>query len=267
MMQFKVSNQWQGPVDPRLAFSFCAAMLSQDTPFMQISKRRGQQTAKEVMETFYAETTSQKSALVQTLTNCLEHNRRVITQADAHIILASFSCLVRQAFRDYKVNNLIGSDYYTFILPFFVDMPLSPAVSLPFSTSWDSWHAAHIYSATDPYDIASHEWVGCMSTDNTNPITIEAPMRKIRFIVTDDALSPTSYSVSVVGKDNRGQFTLHGNVMRNGTMFLRRTDARGIDWDWLVTMTTFGIVGLWGSSDGFPYIKGSIWLWVNGWTD
>ena len=176
---------------------------------------------------------------------------------------------------------MMGSDYYTFILPFALDVPMDHGLGkatppLPFADehdcAWEDWHADQILTMTSYPFLSLGQWVGCYSYTYPNTPEIDAPMMDIAFSVTaggsTESFDPASADTTVhgTGRDSIGTFTLHGSVERTGHVMLVKTYEDGKDWDWNCAMTPFGIGGVWGPR-GSEVVNGSVWLWKKDWTE
>lgn len=276
-------------------------MLSQDTPEIPLFRM-----------------TSPKAALERFLVNrckLIELNLQVaadrqrfssdvgaepeVSQSDAQVLIGAFSGALRRAYREYRIRRLIGVQYYTFVLPLALDIPLVEPVStnddgnialpVPFTADddatpqstahWDSWHTSQIASLSTPEALSSGTWVGsysynsssCTSSSSQSP-DFDAPMLGMQMTVTSDG------ALLATGHDSVGPFTLAGSVSKDGAIRARKIYAgpRGPRWEWWARITPWGIGGVWGPLLGdegetghaatTPKVSGALWLWKEGWT-
>lgn len=289
-------------LDPRLAFSFCAAMLSQDTPEIPLFRMSSPKAA---LERFLVN----RCKLIELNLQLASERERyssagsepAISQADAQVLLGAFSAALRRAFREYRIRRLIGMSYYTFVLPFALDIPLVSdtdrsslvtendcSLPVPFATasgspaneSWEYWHTSHIAALSKPEAISTGTWVGSYSYNTCAGISIsspsgtstspdfDAPMQSISFTVTPDG------ALLATGHDSIGAFTLAGSISPDGAIRARKVYAgpRGPRWEWWARVTPWGITGVWGPLTGegmderTPTVSGALWLWKEAWT-
>lgn len=201
-----------------------------------------------------------------------------MTQAEAHIIIGAFSSLLRHAFREYRVRRLIGSDYYTFILPFALDVPMDHGINdtqppIPFANdpklpqrTWEDWHSEQLSVMTSKDFLRKGQWVGCYSYIYPNIPEIDAPMMDVAFDFETESTEEDATAVNATGIDSLGDFTLDGFVERTGHVTLHKIYADGKRWEWNCQMTPFGIGGVWGPPNS-DVVNGSVWLWKKSWTE
>ena len=270
-------------VSNRLAFAYCATMLSQDTPEAPLL---GASTQRAAMNAFFTSRCRDFAKRLQASapsspTEVAQPRRQTtrMTQAEAQVIIGAFSSLLRHAFREYRVRRLIGADYYTFILPFALDVPMDHGIKaieppLPFvdhdeipQRSWEDWHADQIDVMTSYEFLSTGRWVGCYSYTYPKVPEIDAPMMDICFdFTTSSAGMSDATAVRATGTDSIGDFILHGFVERTGHVSLSKVYEHGTRWDWNCQMTPFGIGGVWGPPDS-DIVNGSVWLWKKEWTE
>lgn len=201
-----------------------------------------------------------------------------MSQAEAQIIIGAFSSLLRHAFREYRVRRLIGSDYYTFILPFALDVPMDHGIRstrppVPFAEetdeverTWEDWHADQVHDMTCYDFLTTGQWVGCYSYIYPNVPEIDAPMMDVAFDFTSGSQDEAATAVLATGVDSIGSFRLDGEVERTGHVCLNKVYEDGTRWEWNCQMTPFGIGGVWGPPNS-DVVNGSVWLWKKGWTE
>lgn len=269
-------------VSDRLAFSYCATMLSQDSAEVPLL---GASNPRAAMNAFFTNRCSDfakrlKLSAHASSTDLAVARRHTTTMssAEAQIIIGAFSSLLRHAFREYRVRRLIGADYYTFILPFALDVPMdhhTPGVQppLPFSDdaestqrSWEDWHTDHIKHMTSYNFLTTGIWVGCYSYTYPNTPEIDAPMMDIAFRFSGGSTDDAATAIHATGTDSLGNFTLAGFVERSGHVGLTKLYEHGKRWEWNCQMTPFGIGGVWGPP-GTDVVNGSVWLWKKEWTE
>ncbi|KAL9087962.1 MAG: hypothetical protein Q9159_003317 [Coniocarpon cinnabarinum] len=276
MQIIKAINDGCGEVDSavsdRLAFCYCATMLSQDTPEAPLL---GASNARAAINAFFTSRCRDfanrlKASAIPSSDVLSPHAHRQttrMTQAEAQIIIGAFSSLLRHAFREYRVRRLI-------------DVPMDHnrsrlRPSLPFSDrqpdhvrTWEEWHADQIEEMTSYEFLATGPWVGCYSL-NVHPSVpeIDAPMMDIEFDFTaGGATEDDATVVHATGKDSIGVFRLDGFVERSGHVSLSKSYEHGKRWEWNCQMTPFGIGGVWGPPNS-DLVNGSVWLWKKGWTE
>ena len=258
-------------------------MLSQDTPEAPLF---GASSPRAAMNAFFKSRCTAFAARLKAASEVspsrdLRARRQParMSQSEAQIIIGAFSSLLRHAFREYRVRRLIGSDYYTFILPFALDVPMDHGFRTapppaPFADDslesrerkWEDWHADQIYDMTSCDFLTNGQWVGCYSYTYANVPEIDAPMMDIAFEFTSGGQYEAGTAVHATGVDSLGAFRLDGEVERTGHVCLNKVYEDGMMWEWNCQMTPFGIGGIWGPPNS-DVVNGSVWLWKKGWTD
>ena len=268
-------------VSDRLAFSYCATMLSQDTPEAPLF---GASSPRAAMTAFFKSRCKDfanrlKAAAEVSPSRDMRARRQpaAMTQAEAQIIIGSFSSLLRHAFREYRVRRLIGAGYYNFILPFALDVPMNHGITntqppIPFADdysseerTWEDWQADQLNVMTSYEFLTQGAWVGCYSYTQPNIPEIDAPMMDVAFDFTSGKTDEASTAIHATGVDSLGEFSLDGDIERTGHVSLIKLYNDGTSWEWNCQMTPFGIGGIWGPQNS-DVVNGSVWLWKKEWT-